>query len=215
LLEQIVANPNRKLSEFQFPDGAGDPSPRPFVPHSNCVTSPQSPELSSTVDRSNSGGPCCQKNSKPRLHTARKKSNSTLNSYCRSAGTRCTRIRNAEYRTSNYVSPLHFPCIFVSFKSVPWLRFSIPWASAPLGRKSHYTHALVSRFPEPCWTPCLGLSTGFFPSFVAAQACASKYIPSGHEHPDEIRFHTSISDIVREKRLPCTLPSHSTHPINA
>ena len=55
LLEQIVANPNRKLSEFQFPDGAGDPLP-PFVPHSNCVTSPQSPELSSTVDRSNSGG---------------------------------------------------------------------------------------------------------------------------------------------------------------
>src|SRR5712672_301258 len=55
LLEQIVANPNRKLSEFQFPDGAGDPLP-PFVPRSNYVTSPQSPESSSTVDRSNSGG---------------------------------------------------------------------------------------------------------------------------------------------------------------
>jgi len=34
---------------------AGDPLP-PFVPRSNYVTSPQSPELLSTVDRSNSGG---------------------------------------------------------------------------------------------------------------------------------------------------------------
>src|SRR5882762_2926555 len=55
LLEQIVANPNRKISEFQFPDDAGDPLP-PFVPRSNHVTSPENPELSSTVDRSNSGG---------------------------------------------------------------------------------------------------------------------------------------------------------------
>ena len=48
---------------------------------------------------------------------------------------------------------------------------------------------------------CLGFRR-VFPSFVAAQACASKYIPSGHEHPDEIRFHTSISDIVRESDYP-------------
>lgn len=41
-----------------------------------------------------------------------------------------------------------------------------------------------------------------FPSFAAAQACASKYIHAGHEHPDEIRFHTAISDTVRESDYP-------------
>jgi putative methyltransferase (TIGR04325 family) len=41
-----------------------------------------------------------------------------------------------------------------------------------------------------------------FPSFATAQACASKYIRAGHEHPDEIRFHTSISDTVRESDYP-------------
>lgn len=41
-----------------------------------------------------------------------------------------------------------------------------------------------------------------FPSFAAAQACASKYIQAGHEHPDEIRFHTAISDTVRESDYP-------------
>lgn len=48
---------------------------------------------------------------------------------------------------------------------------------------------------------CLGFRR-VFPSFAAAQACASKYISSGHEHPDEIRFHTSISDTVRESDYP-------------
>jgi putative methyltransferase (TIGR04325 family) len=48
---------------------------------------------------------------------------------------------------------------------------------------------------------CLGFRR-VFPSFADAQACASKYIPSGHEHPDEIRFHTSISDTVRESDYP-------------
>ena len=55
LLEQIVANPNRKLSELQFPDDVGDPLP-PFVPGSSYVTSPPSPELPSMGDRSHSGG---------------------------------------------------------------------------------------------------------------------------------------------------------------
>jgi putative methyltransferase (TIGR04325 family) len=47
----------------------------------------------------------------------------------------------------------------------------------------------------------LNLCLGFrrtFPSFAAAQACSSRYIQAGHEHPDEIRFHTSMSDTVRE-----------------
>lgn len=41
-----------------------------------------------------------------------------------------------------------------------------------------------------------------FPSFAAAQACASQYIPVGHEHPDEIRYHTSIAGTVRESDYP-------------
>jgi len=48
---------------------------------------------------------------------------------------------------------------------------------------------------------CLGFRRDFS-SFAAAQASASKYIQSGHEHPDEIRFHTSISDTVRESDYP-------------
>jgi putative methyltransferase (TIGR04325 family) len=41
-----------------------------------------------------------------------------------------------------------------------------------------------------------------FPSFAAAQACASKYIPSGHAHPDESSYHISIADTVRESDYP-------------
>lgn len=48
---------------------------------------------------------------------------------------------------------------------------------------------------------CLGFRR-VFPSFAEARACAWKYIPSGHEHPDEIQFHTSISDTVRESDYP-------------
>jgi putative methyltransferase (TIGR04325 family) len=51
----------------------------------------------------------------------------------------------------------------------------------------------------------LDASLGFrrvFPSFPAAQACASQYIQAGHEHPDEIRYHTSVSDVIRESDYP-------------
>jgi putative methyltransferase (TIGR04325 family) len=51
----------------------------------------------------------------------------------------------------------------------------------------------------------LDASLGFrrvFPSFAAAQASASHYIQAGHEHPDEIRYHTSISETVRESDYP-------------
>ena len=41
-----------------------------------------------------------------------------------------------------------------------------------------------------------------FSSFAEAQACASSFIQAGHEHPDEIRYHTSISDTVRESDYP-------------
>ena len=41
-----------------------------------------------------------------------------------------------------------------------------------------------------------------FPSFAKAQASASHYIPASHEHPDEIRFHTSMSETARESDYP-------------
>jgi putative methyltransferase (TIGR04325 family) len=41
-----------------------------------------------------------------------------------------------------------------------------------------------------------------FSSFSAAQSSASKYIAAGHEHPDEIRYHTSIADSIRESDYP-------------
>jgi putative methyltransferase (TIGR04325 family) len=41
-----------------------------------------------------------------------------------------------------------------------------------------------------------------FASFPAAQTCASRYIQAGHEHADEISYHTSISGIVRESDYP-------------
>lgn len=55
LLVQIAANPNRKLSEFQFPDDAGDPLP-PFVPRSNYAKPSPNPGPTAIGDRSNSGG---------------------------------------------------------------------------------------------------------------------------------------------------------------
>lgn len=57
----------------------------------------------------------------------------------------------------------------------------------------------------------LHIGLGFtraFPSFAAAQASASKFIQSGHEHPDEIRFHTSISDTLRESDYPVLFHLH-------
>jgi putative methyltransferase (TIGR04325 family) len=60
-------------------------------------------------------------------------------------------------------------------------------------RSNYLTRAVVDS--------CLGFHR-VFPSFSAAQACASKYIPAGHEHPDEVRFHTSVSDTVRESDYP-------------
>jgi putative methyltransferase (TIGR04325 family) len=41
-----------------------------------------------------------------------------------------------------------------------------------------------------------------FSSFDEAQSSASTYIAAGHEHPDEIRYHTSIADSIRESDYP-------------
>ena len=65
--------------------------------------------------------------------------------------------------------------MIVRFRSVPWLRAVL---ESSLG------------YRKP------------FPTFADAQACASKYIDAGHEHPDEIRFHASLSDGIRESDYP-------------
>lgn len=72
--------------------------------------------------------------------------------------------------------------------------------SRPAGRSIilHLRSRRVTRIP-------LDFSLGFrrtFPSFAAAQACSARYIAAGHEHPDDIRFHTSMSDTVRESDYP-------------
>jgi hypothetical protein len=54
LLVQINANPTRKLSEFQFPQDAGDPLP-PFVPRSSGATPTERADRQALDDRSNSG----------------------------------------------------------------------------------------------------------------------------------------------------------------
>jgi putative methyltransferase (TIGR04325 family) len=74
-----------------------------------------------------------------------------------------------------------------------------------LGNRAAVRHFIIrirsNRSSRAVLDACLGFRR-VFPSFAAAQACASKYIPAGHEHPDEIRFHTSISETVRESDYP-------------
>jgi hypothetical protein len=55
LLTAIATNPDRKISEFQFPEDAGDPLPT-FVPRGNFALPSQNPPQHSVEDRSNGGG---------------------------------------------------------------------------------------------------------------------------------------------------------------
>jgi non-ribosomal peptide synthetase component F len=55
LLVQIAANPNRKLSEFEFPADAGDPLPA-FAPRANSATQSPNDPLSITTNRTSTGG---------------------------------------------------------------------------------------------------------------------------------------------------------------
>ena len=48
---------------------------------------------------------------------------------------------------------------------------------------------------------CVGFRRTF-KSFEEAQSCASKYIPEGHEHPDEADYHLSIAGTLRESDYP-------------
>src|SRR5215469_8685637 len=41
-----------------------------------------------------------------------------------------------------------------------------------------------------------------FASFQQAQDYAARFIPYGHEHPDDIAFHSSIADTLRESDYP-------------
>jgi putative methyltransferase (TIGR04325 family) len=63
--------------------------------------------------------------------------------------------------------------------------------------RSLLVHLRDNRLTRALLEGLLGF-TRTFPSFTAAQASASKYIPAGHEHPDEIHFHCSASDTIRE-----------------
>jgi hypothetical protein len=55
LFGQIAANPNRKISEFQFPVDAGDPLPA-FVPRANVTTPAAKHGPSVLQNRANTGG---------------------------------------------------------------------------------------------------------------------------------------------------------------
>ena len=53
--------------------------------------------------------------------------------------------------------------------------------------------------------PILGFLVGYrrdYPSFEQAAASARRFIPSGHEHPDDVAFHSSIADTIRESDFP-------------
>lgn len=53
--------------------------------------------------------------------------------------------------------------------------------------------------------PVLDFFLGYrrtFGRFAEAQACSSRYIRAGHAHADDIRFHTSVSDVIRESDYP-------------
>jgi putative methyltransferase (TIGR04325 family) len=89
-----------------------------------------------------------------------------------------------------------------------WRLFQIrALASALTSIGSHAPgRRLILRLRSQRWSQSLLESAlayrNTFPSFDAAQSSASKYIAAGHEHPDEIRYHTSIADSIRESDYP-------------
>jgi putative methyltransferase (TIGR04325 family) len=54
-----------------------------------------------------------------------------------------------------------------------------------------------NRFSQATLEALLGFRRTFN-SFAEAQACAQEYIRAGHDHPDELRYHISTCDTVRE-----------------
>ena len=74
-----------------------------------------------------------------------------------------------------------------------------------LGREAAARRFLICCRSWPVLRRCAEACLGFrrtFPSFADAQACASRYIRAGHEHPDEIIFHRSSSGKLRESDYP-------------
>jgi hypothetical protein len=60
LFMEIAANPNRKISEFQFPEDAGDPLPA-FVPRSKFAEANSASAKQNGRDRTNADGPAVNK----------------------------------------------------------------------------------------------------------------------------------------------------------
>ncbi len=74
-----------------------------------------------------------------------------------------------------------------------------------LGRSSAGARLIVRCRNSRLAQSLLDLLVGYrstFSSFAEAQNCAHRYISAGHEHPDDIRFHTSIADTLRESDYP-------------
>ena len=68
------------------------------------------------------------------------------------------------------------------------------------------TRRLFSSLRSQSWLrtriePLLGFHRTFS-SFAEAQAVASRYIPFGHEHPDEVTFHAALTHLLRESDYP-------------
>jgi putative methyltransferase (TIGR04325 family) len=82
---------------------------------------------------------------------------------------------------------------------------ALTWLLNFLGSRSAGANFISRLRSNRATRSLLNAALGFrraFPSFAAAQASASQYIQSGHEHPDELRYHTSISETVRESDYP-------------
>ena len=74
-----------------------------------------------------------------------------------------------------------------------------------LGRSNSFRRALARLRSVPGVNNLLRHFVGFHrtcASFAEAQAVASRFISAGHEHPDEIAFHASMADTLRESDYP-------------
>jgi putative methyltransferase (TIGR04325 family) len=74
-----------------------------------------------------------------------------------------------------------------------------------LGRRAPGRSLIVRLRSAPPIRLLLESLLGFrrtFPTFHAAQICAARYIDAGHEHPDELEYHLSTANSLRESDYP-------------
>lgn len=74
-----------------------------------------------------------------------------------------------------------------------------------LGRRVFGRAAIVRLRAAPLIRLLIESLLGFrrtFPTFDAAQTCAARYIDAGHEHPDELEYHLSAANTLRESDYP-------------